>query len=76
MARIVGILLAAGQGARFGGDKLLAPFAPRSTALPRTRRSAPPRCAQPRDAMPETIAVVRPRDSQLAAHLTAAGRAS
>ena len=24
MARIVGVLLAAGQGARFGGDKLLA----------------------------------------------------
>jgi CTP:molybdopterin cytidylyltransferase MocA len=26
MARIVGVLLAAGQGARFGGDKLLAPI--------------------------------------------------
>ena len=73
MARIVGVLLAAGQGARFGGDKLLA-----TIAVPSAGGAAgvPIGVAAARnlvDAIPESIAVVRPRDAVLAAHFTAAG---
>lgn len=73
MARIVGILLAAGQGARFGGDKLLAPI-----AMPSAGASVdvPIGVAAARnliDAIPDSIAVVRPRDAELAAHFTEAG---
>jgi molybdenum cofactor cytidylyltransferase len=56
--RIVGILLAAGQGSRFGGDKLLAQF-PDGTAIgvlaARNLRAA----------LDEVVAVVRPEDSVL-----------
>jgi len=73
MARIVGILLAAGQGARFGGDKLLAPIAMPSAG---TAVDVPIGVAAARnliDAIPDSIAVVRPRDTQLAVQFTAAG---
>ena len=73
MARIVGILLAAGQGARFGGDKLLAPIA---MPLAGTAVDVPIGVAAARnliDAIPDSIAVVRPRDTQLAVQFTAAG---
>jgi len=73
MASIVGVLLAAGQGARFGGDKLLAPIATRSA---QGVESAPLGAVAARnliDAIPGSIAVVRPRDAVLAAHFTSAG---
>lgn len=69
MARIVGILLAAGRGSRFGGEKLLA-------ALPAGSHGAPP--ATPVgvaaamhvvEALPEAIAVVRRHDALLSARL-------
>lgn len=68
--RIVGLMLAAGSGQRFGGDKLLAPLADgpwRGTALGvvAARRLA--------DTLPETIAIVRAEDTALAAALSAAG---
>ncbi|HVN35962.1 MAG TPA: nucleotidyltransferase family protein [Casimicrobiaceae bacterium] len=78
-ARVVGILLAAGAGARFGGDKLLAKA--RST-----RSAGPPgfpdvgaecigvvACRHLLAALPRVIAVVRPGDAALAAALGAAG---
>src|SRR4051812_18453828 len=73
MSRIIGLLLAAGQGARFGGDKLLAtiPIPPAAAAV-----HVPIGVAAARnlvDAIPDSIAVVRPRDAQLAAHFTDAG---
>lgn len=73
MARIVGVLLAAGQGARFGGDKLLA-----TVAVPSAGGAAdvPIGVAAARnlvEAIPDSIAVVRPRDAALAAHFTGAG---
>lgn len=73
MARIVGVLLAAGQGARFGGDKLLA-----TVAVPSAGGAAdvPIGVAAARnlvEAIPDSIAVVRPRDAALAAHFTSAG---
>ena len=62
-----------GQGARFGGDKLLAPI---STPVRAGSVSAPLGAAARGnlvDAMPDSIAVVRPRDAQLAAHFSDAG---
>jgi molybdenum cofactor cytidylyltransferase len=61
--RIVGILLAAGKGERFGGDKLLAPLPggpERGTPL---GVLAARRMLQ---ALPETLAIVRPDDATLA----------
>ena len=63
--RIVGILLAAGAGTRFGGAKLLAPL----NGIGIGRRS----CANLIAATIEVIAVVRPGDDVLAAELVAAG---
>jgi molybdenum cofactor cytidylyltransferase len=56
---IVGVLLAAGRGERFGGDKLLAPL-PDSTPI------GVAACRQLVAALPDTIAVVRPGDVRLA----------
>jgi molybdenum cofactor cytidylyltransferase len=70
---IVGLLLAAGQGRRFGGDKLLAPLpaatfdAPAGTAL--GVASALHLVA----ALPDTVAVVRAGERQLVARLGDAG---
>jgi molybdenum cofactor cytidylyltransferase len=65
--RVVGVLLAAGRGERYpGGDKLLVPLAdgtPIGVAACRTLVAA----------LPETIAVVRPRDAALAGLLRRAG---
>jgi len=72
MTRVVGILLAAGEGARFGGDKLLATIATSASE----RAEAPLGVMAGRnlvEALPESIAVVRPRDAALAAHLAEAG---
>jgi molybdenum cofactor cytidylyltransferase len=75
---VVGILLAAGRGVRFGGDKLLA-------TLPSTRphgqaaaelageRVGAVACRHLLIALPRVVAVVRPDDAALAATLGAAG---
>lgn len=66
MGDIVGILLAAGSGSRFGGDKLLHPLAdgmPMGVAAARSLRSA----------LDRVIAVTRPGDDILADLLAAAG---
>jgi len=82
--RLVGILLAAGRGARFGGDKLLA----RARSDPNTRTSesaGSEGTVAPFEAIgvlafrklqavvPEVVAVVRPDAAALAASLSAAG---
>lgn len=66
MGDIVGILLAAGSGSRFGGDKLLHSLAdgrPLALAAVAGLQAA---CAR-------VVAVVRPGDGELAATLAAAG---
>ena len=65
---VIGILLAAGSGTRFGGDKLVA-------ALPGTNQGdavGVAACLNLVAAVPEVIAVVRPGDTALAAALAAA----
>ncbi len=64
--RVVGILLAAGRGRRFGGDKLLA-------MLPGGECVGTAACRHLLEAVPQVIAVVRPDDAALAAALGAAG---
>ncbi|MFP5465121.1 MAG: NTP transferase domain-containing protein [Gammaproteobacteria bacterium] len=61
----IGILLAAGAGTRFGGDKLLAPLHGRPLVLHAVDALRP--------AVTEIIAVVRPGDQDLAAVLAQAG---
>lgn len=66
MRRIVGILLAAGAGHRFGSHKLLAPLAagvPLAVAAARRLIAV----------LPESIAVVRPGDAKLVAVLKEEG---
>ena len=62
---VVGILLAAGRGTRFGGDKLLAPLAGECVGATACRRLLV--------ALPYVVAVVRSDDAALAAALGAAG---
>lgn len=72
MARIVGILLAAGAGARFGGDKLMARIRTGTANEDDTSMGA----ASARNlvaALDEALAVVRPRDVALAQDLERAG---
>jgi molybdenum cofactor cytidylyltransferase len=61
----IAILLAAGAGSRFGGDKLLAPLHGKPLVLHAVDAL--------RAAVTEIIAVVRPGDADLAAVLTQAG---
>jgi molybdenum cofactor cytidylyltransferase len=61
----IAILLAAGAGTRFGGDKLLAPLHGKPLVLQAVDAL--------RAAVTEIIAVVRPGDTDLAAVLTQAG---
>ena len=63
--RIIGILLAAGAGVRFGGGKLLAHL-DRETVGYHS-------CANLRTALPDVVAVVRPDDETLSAELERAG---
>jgi molybdenum cofactor cytidylyltransferase len=82
---LVGILLAAGRGARFGGDKLLATLSTENSSArtdPRHPRPAPGvagerigtmACRNLLAALPRVVAVVRPDDAALAAALGAAG---
>src|SRR5689334_3217390 len=64
--RIVGILLAAGAGTRFGGGKLRA-------TLPDGSPLGVRACATMVSALDEVIAIVRPGDDALAADLQRAG---
>jgi len=64
--RVVGVLLAAGRGARFGGDKLLAPLSDGTPLGVRTARNL-------KAALPEVVAVVRPEDEALQRLLAAEG---
>jgi molybdenum cofactor cytidylyltransferase len=70
--RIVGLLLAAGRGSRFGGDKLMAavPATPGAVAGTPVGVAA---CRHLAAALPEVVAVVRAGDALLAAALAAAG---
>ena len=64
--RIVGILLAAGSGSRFGGDKLLAPLGDGVPVGIRSLRTL-------RSAIGEVIVVTRPEDNALRAILNDEG---
>jgi len=68
---IVGILLAAGRGTRYGGDKLLARLG--SAAGLAGECVGATACRHLLAALPRVIAVVRPDDAALAAALGAAG---
>jgi molybdenum cofactor cytidylyltransferase len=81
---VVGVLLAAGQGERFGGDKLLTLIRVDGTAradaradgrAPRSAREfvGVMACRQLLRALPRVVAVVRPNDAALAVALGAAG---
>lgn len=63
---IAGVLLAAGSGSRFGGDKLLARLADGTPVGVRAARAL-------RAACDRTLAVVRPGDDELAALLESEG---
>jgi molybdenum cofactor cytidylyltransferase len=76
--RIVGILLAAGRGERFGGEKLLArvraaPAGPAPLASAGNDCVGALACRNLAAALPDVIAVVRPGDAALAEALRAAG---
>lgn len=71
--RIVGVLLAAGQGRRFGGDKLLAPLPGATFDVPAGTALGVASAMHLVAALPDTVAVVRPGERQLAARLGDAG---
>lgn len=66
MSGIVGLLLAAGLGRRFGGDKLLHPLADGTAMAVRAAANLRPACDR-------VVAVVRPGHEPLARLLAAAG---
>lgn len=71
--RIVGVLLAAGRGVRFGGDKLLAPL---PVAVGEVPAGTPIGVASARNlgaALAEVLVVTRPGEPLLAARLRAEG---
>jgi molybdenum cofactor cytidylyltransferase len=71
--RVIGILLAAGEGARFGGAKLLTPLPAASHGVGAGTAIGVASCLHLLSALPEVVAVVRPGDSILADQLRAAG---
>lgn len=70
---IAGVLLAAGRGGRFGGGKLMAPFAASGNAAAPGAAVGATACRRLRSVLPRVIAVVRPDDAALAASLAEAG---
>ena len=71
--RIIGVLLAAGRGARFGGAKLLTPLAAATHGVSSGTAIGVASCLHLMSALPEVVAVVRPGDSILADQLRATG---
>jgi molybdenum cofactor cytidylyltransferase len=71
--RIIGILLAAGSGARFGGAKLLTPLPAATHGVGAGTAIGVASCLHMLSALPEVVAVVRPGDSILESQLRAAG---
>ena len=71
--RLVGVLLAAGRGARFGGAKLLAPIPAASHGVGGGTAVGVAACAHLVAALNDVIVVVRPGDSLLRHALTETG---
>ena len=71
--RIVGILLAGGVGARFGGAKLLAPLPVASHGAAAGIPIGAAACMHLMSALNDVVAVTRPRDPMLAAALRNTG---
>ena len=71
--RIVGILLAGGVGARFGGAKLLAPLPVASHGVAAGTPIGAAACIHLMAALNDVVAVTRPRDPMLAAALRGTG---
>lgn len=71
--RIVGVLLAAGRGVRFGGGKLAAALPQASHGVAAGTPVGLASAHHLLAALPEVVAVVRPEDSTLATGLAAAG---
>lgn len=71
--RLIGILLAAGRGARFGGAKLLTPLPVAAHGVGAGTAIGVASCLHMLSALREVVAVVRPGDSILASQLRAAG---
>jgi len=70
---IVGILLAAGQGTRFGGAKLLAPLPVASHSVAAGTPVGVAACRHLVAAVADVVAVIRPGDPALAQQLREAG---
>ncbi len=71
--RIVGILLAGGVGARFGGAKLLAPLPVASHGVAAGSSIGAASCIHLMAALNDVVAVIRPRDPMLSAALRNTG---
>ena len=71
--RLIGILLAAGRGARFGGAKLLTPLPAAAHGAGAGTAIGVASCLHLLSALPEVVAVVRPGDSMLASSLRSVG---
>jgi molybdenum cofactor cytidylyltransferase len=71
--RVCGILLAAGRGTRFGGDKLLAPLPAATLAIPAGTPLGEAAAGHLGAALSESIAVVRPEATALRALFAARG---
>ena len=71
--RIVGVLLAAGAGARFGGAKLLAPLPAPSHGVGAGTPIGVAAATHLMAALNDVVAVVRPRDHMLQAALADTG---
>jgi len=70
---VAAILLAAGSGSRFGGDKLLAPLRAPAHGVPAGTPIGVAACRHLIAALPDVVAVVRSGDDALAARLRDAG---
>jgi len=73
VTRIAGILLAAGRGTRFGGDKLLAPLPDGALTMPAGTAMGVAAATHLVSALPGSIAVVRVGDAALADALRHSG---
>ena len=73
MLRIAGVLLAAGRGARFGGDKLLAPLPEATLELPPGTPLGVAAASHLVAALPGSVAVIRRGDDRLRALLATTG---